>query len=421
LVFWTHIFCPVPLSVRRNIISLMNIAILGDGITAKAVRQKIKELKIKEVSLDEADLIITSPGISPSQFPKTTTEIISEIEFAYRLLKKTNPKIKIIGITGTNGKTTVTSLIAHMLDIPAAGNIGVPLISFVGNADISAIVVELSSYQLETCTTFKPDISILLNITPDHLERHQTIKEYTFQKSKIFVNQNKLDHLIYFEDDLNIQSIINNLSVNLHPYSLASPEFDKLINFKLIGAHNKLNAVACWKVAQLMNMEESKTLEKIASFEPVEHRIEHVLNYQDRIFYNDSKSTNPDSTMVAITSFDQPISLILGGKDKGLDLEAFLTFSFSNVDTVTVFGEIAERLYKTAKKLDPNANIYKVSNMNEAIDTAYINSKPGDVLLFSPACSSFDQFDNYIHRGLVFKEILIKRYSDANKQKITSN
>ena len=175
---------------------IQRVAVLGDGVTGKAVRDACERLGIDVVNIDQAELIVASPGIPPSEYPRTTLEIISEIEFAYRLAHLRLEVPRIIGVTGTNGKSTVTSLISHILDIPACGNIGLPFISLVGNIH-RMVVIELSSYQLDRCFEFHPDISIFLNLTPDHLARHETMEEYMRTKARLIQNCRERDLIIY--------------------------------------------------------------------------------------------------------------------------------------------------------------------------------------------------------------------------------
>jgi UDP-N-acetylmuramoylalanine--D-glutamate ligase len=395
----------------------MKVAVLGDGITAKSVRSKIKELHIPETDIESADFIICSPGIPPAKFPKTNKPIISEIEFAYRLLKLADTPPKIIAVTGTNGKTTVTALIAHILQIPYAGNIGVPLMEFVGQEKkLAAIVVELSSYQLETCADFKPDIAIMLNITPDHLERHKTMQNYVAAKAKIFAKQTDTDSLIYWQADEFLTNLSCQAKSKKYPYSLKSKERDIIKEINLIGDHNILNATAAIICARLCGLSDSLISKRLATFQTVEHRIELVLNERKRVFYNDSKSTNPDSTIVAINACSKPINLIIGGKDKGLDLEEFIKFVFSKAKTCTVFGEIADRFVKEAHEINSNKKVFQAKTIEQAIDCSYKLSKENEIILFSPACSSFDQFQNYEHRGKKFKELIKRKYSHE-KQK----
>jgi UDP-N-acetylmuramoylalanine--D-glutamate ligase len=392
----------------------MKVAILGDGVTAKAVRKKINEIGIAETSANNADYIIASPGIPPHNYPKCEGKIISEIEFAYLLLKKQIIMPRIIGVTGTNGKTTVTAFIAHVLKIPYAGNIGIPLISYVGQEPTpAAIVVELSSYQLEMCFEFKPDISIILNITPDHLARHGTIENYIKQKSKIFKNQTAKDTVIYWEEDIAVCKMINNSKATKNPYSAHSQEKALASNIQLIGPHNILNAIAVIKCARIMGITESDIKEGLTTFLPIEHRIEKVITHNKRIFINDSKSTNPDSTIVAVKSFRAPINLILGGKDKGLKIEEFLKGLLKKVSSITVFGEIANRVETTMSLIFPNYPLAKTETIEEAIKMAYNQSKEDEIILFSPACSSFDQFDNFEQRGRIYKEIIRKKYGNT--------
>ena len=174
-----------------------SIAILGEGITAKSVSAFCKTHAIDIVSPEEADLVIASPGIPPKEYPRVKAEIISDIEWAYRLFQESAHPPKLIAVTGTNGKSTVTAMIAHILDAPYAGNIGIPLINYVGlEQEFPCIVVEVSSYQLESCVRFKPDISILLNITEDHMTRHGSMEEYSKQKAKVCMNQDEKDLFI---------------------------------------------------------------------------------------------------------------------------------------------------------------------------------------------------------------------------------
>ncbi|MCP4051219.1 MAG: UDP-N-acetylmuramoyl-L-alanine--D-glutamate ligase [bacterium] len=388
----------------------MKIAILGNGITAKSVENKLKETGCEKSDIEQADIIVASPGIPPQEFPSTNKEIISEIELAYRLIKEKKQKTKIIAVTGTNGKTTVTSLIAHLLKIPFAGNIGIPFIDFTGEHTPEIIVLELSSYQLELCTTFKPDIAIFLNVTQDHLKRHKTMENYAAQKARIFQNQQENDHLIYNEEDAIIKSVIKNARAQKHPFSRTSEEIKKIPDTRLKGMHNKLNILAAWHTAKILGQKEEDILAGIKTFLPLEHRIEEVLTYKKRIFYNDSKATNNESTIVAVNSFDEPVNLILGGVDKGLNMESFLKHLIAEVKSITVYGEIARRLYAEAKAISDKFTLKKVTNLEEALDNAFDVSEESEIILFSPACSSFDQFDNFEHRGQFFKSLVKRKY-----------
>lgn len=381
---------------------MQKIAVLGDGITAKAVRDRLADFAMFEVSVDEADVIVTSPGIPVSKFPETDKEIISEIEFSYRIITSLNQKPFLIGVTGTNGKSTVSALIAHLLQVPVCGNFGVPLIHFVGK-NYPALVVELSSYQLETCTTFAPDVAVFLNLTEDHLERHKTMEEYGRQKSKIFSKQTASQYLIYFDQDSWVKKIVGGASSKLIPFSLKSPEANWTKSEVLYGQHNTLNVVASVLAARCYGLSDHDIQERIKTFLPLEHRLETVVRYKDATIINDSKATNPDSTMVAVLAFHQPIHLILCGKDKWLPLEEFVDFLAGKVKSVTVFGEIAERLVGLLKRHSENFDLYRCNDMNEAIIHCLNTVQRDEVILFSPSCSSFDQFKDFEDRGRQFK------------------
>lgn len=380
----------------------MKIAILGEGMTAKAVREKLSVMNATEVSLEKADLIVTSPGINT--YPDTKAEIISEIEWAYRFLMKTS-KPHLIAISGTNGKTTVTKMIAHLLGIPAVGNIGIPLVSMV-DQNHPGLAIEVSSFQLETCKNFTPHIAVLTNLTPDHLDRHVTMENYGQAKAKIFLNQTQNHHLVYCQEDPLISQLVQQANAQKHGYHRHSPYRSLWKNKNLIGEHNVLNALAAIHVGKIMGLSEEKIKEKLSTFPAVEHRIEKVRTLNDKTFYNDSKATNPDSSKIAIQSFQTPVHLMLGGKDKGLDLEEFLEFSQKTVKSITTFGEIGPEIYNILKKKYPNFPCYYAENIEKAVRHAFDQAKPGDTILFSPASSSFDEFKNFEHRGTVFKDIV---------------
>ncbi len=394
---------------------MKNVFIIGQGVTAKAI-QNAAYLNGFNIVLDceLADVVVASPGIPPSDFPKTSQPIISEIEFAYQLLSSSKKPPILIGITGTNGKTTVASLIAHILDVPVAGNIGVPLITFAEVADVvSAIVVELSSFQLETCFEFRPNIAIVLNITEDHLKRHKTMREYVLQKKKIFSNQGSQDYLIYnAEDPLVCEMVVAAKSQKI-PFFLQDPDNELASHIALVGKHNQLNAVVAIKAARLMGFSDEHICEKLKSFKGVAHRIQYVGTYEGRRFYNDSKATNPDSTMVALNAFSDPLCVILCGEDKGLDLVAFVQAIHKKVKVAIVFGEMGQLLMKVSQMLDPDFLMINVKTLSEAVQKAMLETCSGDVILFSPSSSSFDMFRNFEHRGEVFMQTVKGLYENA--------
>ncbi|MSR88246.1 MAG: UDP-N-acetylmuramoyl-L-alanine--D-glutamate ligase [Candidatus Margulisbacteria bacterium] len=384
------------------------IAILGDGITAKAVREKLNQLHIQETTVDAADLIVTSPGIPPHQYPNVSCEIISEIEFAYRLFKETDTPPTLIGITGTNGKSTVTALLAHVLDCPLAGNIGVPLITYVGILKKGApIALELSSYQLEQCSTFYPHIAIFLNLTEDHIERHKTMHAYAEAKAKIFHNQTASDYLIYNQDEVNLKPLISTSLSQQVPYSLQDPDAALLNNLPIPGPHNQSNALSVLKAARLLGLSDTKILSKMQTFKGLEHRIEYIADLFFCPVYNDSKATNPDSTLKAVNAFYDPIHLIICGYDKGLELEAFIRQLHEKVKSITVFGAITARFISVSKKISPHFPLYKADTITDSLLQISQHTQKKDIILFSPACSSFDQFNNYEHRGQEFKKTVL--------------
>ncbi len=384
------------------------IAILGDGITAKAVREKLNELHIQETAVDIADLIVTSPGIPPHQYPNVSCEIISEIEFAYRLFNETDTLPILIGITGTNGKSTVTALLAHVLDCPMAGNIGIPLITYVGNLKKGdPIALELSSYQLEQSSAFHPHIAIFLNLTEDHIERHKTMQAYAEAKAKIFHHQTATDYLIYNQDEANLKPLISTSPSQQIPYSLQDPEAVLLNKLSIPGPHNQSNALAVLKAARLLGLSDEKILSKMQTFKGLEHRIEYITDLFACPVYNDSKATNPDSTLKAVAAFSKPIHLIICGYDKGLELEGFIRGLHEKVKSITVFGAITSRFIAVSTNINPQFPLYKANVITDALLQVGQFAQPKDIILFSPACSSFDQFNNFEHRGQEFKKAVL--------------
>ncbi len=390
----------------------IRVAVLGEsGITGKAVIDTLNRLAgYTHVStVANADWVVASPGISPSDFPETAAPIVSEIEFAYLLFRRPESAYcpKLIGITGTNGKTTVTEMISAVTRAPACGNIGTPLITYVDHPDRPEwLAVELSSYQLETCHEFRPEIAVLLNITPDHLQRHGTMQEYARQKAKVFTAQTAEDCLIYLETDPEIQSVISLCPSRRLPLSEHSAEYtDIRTRLDLPGAHNIINALATVYAAREAGIPVTRSLEILSQFRLADHRLEHVATLNGVTFINDSKSTNPDATMVAVRAYPNAHVLICG-KDKELDLVPLIRFLSESAKSVIVFGEIADRYVAVARGLGLPTSISQVADLNSAVALARSNAEPGDVVLLSPACSSFDQFQNYEDRGNQYKTVV---------------
>lgn len=390
----------------------IKVAVLGEsGVTGKAVIETLNRIPgyLHVSDVQTADWIVASPGISPNDFPKVNAPIVSEIEFAYELFRRSDSEYcpKLIGITGTNGKTTVTEMISAVTGAPACGNIGTPLITFVDHPDKPEwLAVELSSYQLETCQKFRPEIAVLMNITPDHLQRHGTMHEYAQQKAKIFTAQCPHDCLIYLENDPEIQTIIHRCPSRKIPFSERSPEYDLVLNtLDLPGVHNMFNALATVYAVREFGIPIDRSLEILRQFRLAEHRLERVAEIDGVWYINDSKSTNPDATMVAARAFPNSHVLICG-KDKDLDLGPLVAFLSEHSQSVIAFGEIASRYLATAKSMGLADSIRLADTLASAVELAKSKAKPGDTVLLSPACSSFDQFQNYEDRGNQFKSVV---------------
>lgn len=395
-----------------------------------------------EKILMESSLIVVSPGVSfdlpeIKKAKSLNIPVISEIELAYQL----NPNIYLIGITGTNGKTTTTTLIYEILKnsnkkVRIAGNIGVPLIEEVtSNEKDRIIVAEISSFQLEGIKNFRPKISVFLNITPDHLERHKTFEEYFDIKKRIFENQNNDDYAILNYDDEIVRGlrkeikakviffskkeieegifIKNNkilISISGEKYYICSPQ-----EIKIKGAHNLENTLASVAASFIAGADLSSINKILREFSGVEHRQEEVTKIKGVIFINDSKGTNPDSTIKALQSYSSPIILIAGGKDKNLDFKNLAEEIKKKVKFLIVLGKTAEKIRNAVEGTGFN-KIKKVRDLKEAVNFSLNISEKGDIVLLSPACSSFDMFKNFEERGKIFKEEVyrIKKEVEGN-------
>ena len=376
-----------------------------------------------------ADLVVKSPGI-PDNVPivKDLTakkvSVISEIEFASYYTNAT-----IIGITGSNGKTTTSLITNHLLkaanlNVGLAGNIGSSLAQQVSEQNFDSYVVELSSFQLDGIINFRPHIAIITNISPDHLDRYANdFNNYVASKFRITKNQTKDDFLIYDADDVTINKWIKNhkIKAQLIPFSiqkevnngaflkedtivikLNKEEFSMSIsNLKLQGKHNVKNTMASALASQLLNVRSQSIKDSLANFEGAEHRLENVQKVNGVQFINDSKATNVNATFYALECMEQSTVWIVGGVDKGNDYEDLLPLVREKVKAIVCLGEDNEKL---------KAIFYNVVDMmietagaEEAVKVAYKLSQPGDTVLLSPACASFDLFENYEDRGRQFK------------------
>jgi UDP-N-acetylmuramoylalanine--D-glutamate ligase len=385
------------------------IGVLGDGITAKAVLKKASELNINVVPVYDAAIVIASPGIPPQQFPQVSVPIISELDYAYLLLKHFCPDTKIIAVTGTNGKSTVTSLIAHLLHCPAVGNIGTPFISIPSPTSCHPILcIEASSYQLETSSYFQPDVAVLLNVVEDHLVRHGSMANYCAQKQRLIKNMSADQTIFYNSEDDTICHMIASTPARCIPF--ISPE--KLpypLPQKWQWGHYPFNAVVGLMVARHFNKndasDDASHYRQLTTFQFLPHRLEFVSVDNDRRFINDSKSTNPHSTLTASAAFDDQIHVILCGEDKRCELSSFLLQLSQQVSSITVFGQLSTVIMPLIPLLkEITIPVFNTKTLPEAVQLAYTASSSNDIILFSPSSSSYDQFNGFEDRGNQFKE-----------------
>jgi len=361
-------------------------------------------------SISGAELIVVSPGIHLDisvldEAKRRGQLVISEVELACRFLRK-----PIIAITGTNGKTTTATLIHEFLKAGGkraalAGNIGHPLI-LVNDRNLDYVVVEISSYQLEGIYSFRPWISLFLNLTPDHIERHKNMEAYAEAKARIFLNQGKTDFVIYNPEDPLVLKMVSRAAAKKIPFMLKEIFFDPG-SIKLKGRHNLENIMAASLAAELCGVNKEAIKRTIENFPGVPHRIEFVRKINGVDFYNDSKGTNPDSTIKAIEALERNIVLILGGLDKGVTLSEMINEIKKSVTRVVLIGEAAVRFNRELIAAGYK-NISFAGSMEEAVAMAFNGAKSGDQVLLSPACASFDMFSNFEERGEVFKSCCAK-------------
>lgn len=379
--------------------------------------------------ITNAKTIIKSPGIPDEseivvQAKKSGAEIIGEIEYGAR-----NTNAKFIAITGSNGKTTTTLLIYHILKqaglkVGLAGNVGQSLARQIVTEDPDWFVVELSSFQLDTMFTFHAHIAILMNITPDHLDRYNyNFDNYINSKFRILQNQNQSDYFIYFADDPVIQEKISKLNIAATKVTFSLKDdtksnayisknqiiikynnqfamfYDKLI---IKGKHNLCNAMAASLVADITNIKNEKIRESLASFTGVEHRLEEYLTIHGVLYINDSKATNINSTWYALESMTKPTVWIVGGVDKGNDYSELNDVVAKTVKAIVCLGTDNKKIVDHFK--DKVNIVVETQSMKEAVYAAYKLAEPNDVVLLSPACASFDLFSNYEERGKKFKD-----------------
>tara|TARA_B100000787_G_scaffold169122_1_gene159439 strand:+ start:1062 stop:2381 length:1320 start_codon:yes stop_codon:yes gene_type:complete len=383
-----------------------------------------EEKKHSSARILNADEVIKSPGIPDNvdliqQLIEKEIPVISEIEFAFRYTKA-----KIAAITGSNGKTTTTLLLGHVLksagyDVLVAGNIGVGFAFSLAERDYDYIVLELSSFQLDGIKEFRSEVAILLNITNDHLDRYNyKAEKYAESKFRITKNQTNRDVLIYNADDVKIQSLSSNakkipislkkkqmeggfynnseITINLNNNTMTMQEL------ALKGQHNIFNSMAAAMAARVFEVKDTVIRQAMIDFQNVEHRLEHVLTVHGIDFINDSKATNVNACWYALESMTKEVVWIVGGVDKGNDYAELTEMVDKKVKAIICLGENNENIIEAFKgKVEI---IVQASSMQEAVNQSYALSDKQDVVLLSPACASFDLFANYEDRGLQFKK-----------------
>ena len=380
--------------------------------------------------LNGVDRIVISPGIALSipivqEAFNRHIEVVSEVELAYDVCKS-----PILGVTGTNGKTTTTTLLTQVMEstglpIKVGGNIGDSLSEAAFNMPEGGyLIAELSSYQLETIKSFCPLGAIVLNVTPDHLARHKTMENYAAAKARIFMNQNAENFVVLNDDDPIVAAMKKDahrkiLSISQHHkvecgayfegntcYAVLDGNVISVIDTEQIhikGAHNIENILSVIALTYALGVDVERIKRTIENFHGVEHRLERVTTINDVTFYNDSKATNTDSVVKALDAFDKLVILLAGGHDKMTPLEDFMNVVKENTKEVIFMGEAAERFESVATKVGVT-NIHRAQSMKEAVELGYKLAEPSDIVLLSPACSSFDWYSCFEERGDDFKK-----------------
>jgi len=381
----------------------------------------------------EATCVVKSPGISDKvaivkKIREAGIEVCSEIEFGYRYKKDS----KIIAITGSNGKSTTTKLTYHILkeagyDVAMVGNIGYSFARQIAERPCEWYVMEVSSFQLDDIHNFRPDVAVLLNITPDHLDRYDyKFENYVASKFRITSNQQVADYFVINKDDKAIQEYLATHSIHAKKifFTMSDTNLDKdgghihdsrlFINYEgetldmsihdlaIKGKHNQYNSMAAGISARIAGVRREKIRESFESFEGLEHRLEYVATVRGIEFVNDSKATNVNSVWFALESMKKPVVLILGGQDKGNDYTEILDLVKEKVKAIVCMGVDNTPIHEAFDGVV--ADIVDTGSATDAVNAAYALAESGDVVLLSPACASFDLFKNYEDRGRQFKE-----------------
>ena len=379
------------------------------------------------------DLVVPSPGVPRERFASSSGPVWGDIELAFRALA-----VPIVAVTGTNGKSTTTLLLEAMLReagfrARAAGNLGPPALDLVGEA-LDVAVLEVSSFQLETTDAFRPHVAVVLNATPDHLDRHGSFEAYVASKARITARQQATDTLVLNFDDPNVKRMAETTRATVLPFSTAGAlqsgafidtgswvliqrgaEMARvsLDGSKLEGAHNLENVAASLAAVAALGGDPSRAAKALFDFRGLPHRAETVAVVNGVTFVNDSKATNPGAAQRSLTSYEQPVVWIAGGRDKGLEFEELARTASAHVRTAVVVGEAADKLKGTLSGL---VEVVAASSIDEAVRIASRKARTGEVVLLAPACASQDQFRDYAERGDVFRAAVERlRAEGANR------
>lgn len=435
--------------------------IFGDGVSGKGAKEILKKMKYEiilvddktgmssgsaEELMDTVDIFVKSPGVPYNSLVKKAfemnVEVIDEIELAYRYMKAMNMKTKIIAVTGSNGKTTVTSKITELLQKAGyrcehAGNIGNSFGQLlIDRDDLEYVVLELSSFQLENLKSFKADVAMVINLSPDHLSRYKSKEEYFDAKFNIGENQTEKDIFIYNLNDEDSMKRVNRITGTKLGVTVTEKRKEDAVcyiedNFvvykgekildteklSLKGKHNLENVLFILTTAEHLGIDRDIVREFLYSTKPLEHRMERFWQWKNVLFVNDSKGTNLDSTNFAIDAYEGAI-LICGGKDKGLPLKELAEKIREKIKKVYLIGEMAER-FEEALLLNgyPRTRIFNLKTMENVVKDLRENlsGDEKEVVLLSPSTSSFDQFPNFETRGKVFKELVREYFKEGEE------
>ena len=363
--------------------------------------------KHTEEFVSGSEWVVTSPGVPKNSLPlewakQKKISVISEVELASYFCQG-----RIVAVTGSNGKTTTCHLIYRVLvdaglDCALCGNVGFSFLDALSKVNPQTIVVlELSSFQLEDSPCLKPEIAVVLNVSPNHLDRHGTLENYARAKENIFKNQTAEDTLVLNREDDRVKAMAKKARSRVVFFS-ASDALEEWLSYPLKGKHNRSNLMACSAVASLLGVSEDSMKKTWLNFKTLEHRIEVLGELNGVLFVNDSKSTTIESTRAAILTMDRPVVLVAGGRDKGASFAEVESALLERAKRVVLYGEAREKIAASWKKFK---NVRKENDFSAAVRLALREAESGDCVLLSPMCTSFDQFSSFEQRGEKFKQL----------------